>query len=644
MIGRQHELHRIREFLADAGTPRLVHLEGVPGVGKSTLLRELVRAGSEPYRVEVVPGATRADERTGRLKQALRPVERPTMVVVDDWDDLAPDQPAHVRRLEACEGPLALVVASCQRPGPQILQGALFPDRLLSVELQGLAPDVLDRLLAPYGVDGAESSAIHRVTAGHPFAAILLAWESAEARSLAASGELAALPAQRVVERIADRITDPRLRDLLALIALAGSVNVHEIARSFRIDAADASVLYERAVALTLTHVSPEGLTVAPMVRTALLSELLARDPEHARRLVGSLVATLRPALAWTGRPRHRALDQLASLVASSPQDVALSGFFASDTVEIFAGYEGDVDAALEVLAAHVPEAQVSVARRWIGHDPGTLTVLRRSGRVEAVMVRAEWRGCEVPDALRDPVVDGMVGRLGDRLEGDRPVRVTRFFVSRRHGQLPSPELATLGTAMTRHTLQQSEPFVNVLLFTQPAFDAWREVAQQMQYEALDDGGIAVEGAVWTPFVREFHELGEAFVELVHEVWGLEAVPEAPVAAPRVGERDVVAALRHRHDRVWLQDCELGRCLFAETSRSERAGRLEQWLDAAIASTASMYRGQLVESALRAAFDGNHSLVEAAAAAGMGLSTLKRYRKEGVAHITRLAGDGWGVR
>ena len=69
----------------------------------------------------------------------------------------------------------------------------------------------------------------------------------------------------------------------------------------------------------------------------------------------------------------------------------------------------------------------------------------------------------------------------------------------------------------------------------------------------------------------------------------------------------------------------------------QRAQQLQDWLRTAVADTEHMRHGDLVAKALRASFGVHHSAVEAAAAAGMAPTTLKRYRKLGVLQITAMA-------
>jgi hypothetical protein len=73
---------------------------------------------------------------------------------------------------------------------------------------------------------------------------------------------------------------------------------------------------------------------------------------------------------------------------------------------------------------------------------------------------------------------------------------------------------------------------------------------------------------------------------------------------------------------------------------------LRAWLEQAVADTENMRHGEQIVRALRASFGASRSIDEAAAAAGMAPTTLKRYRKLGVGHLVAHArralrlGDG----
>jgi hypothetical protein len=175
----------------------------------------------------------------------------------------------------------------------------------------------------------------------------------------------------------------------------------------------------------------------------------------------------------------------------------------------------------------------------------------------------------------------------------------------------------------------------------------WMPIVRTMNFRVRDDAAASVDGRELVPAIADFSDLGAAFVNVVRLAWGLPAEAAAAAVAPKPSrpspieiESEVAHALAHLRDLVSLRSAPLGERLFASnTDAAERAKRLQAWLLEAIASTERMRQGALVLKAMHASFEATRTVDEAAAVAGMGFSTLKRYRKLGVVRITELAMD-----
>lgn len=645
-LGRSSVRTVVRELVgAGVDEPSLVYVHGTPGIGVSTLLEQLTRdLSADGCTVRSVEVSLTPTERARTLRDAIVPVDEPTVLVVDDWNTLSLDQAALVELLEGATGPLTLLVGSPHRPGPETVASALDPSRVRVLELGGLEQDVLIELLARRGVSASRARRIHRTCDGHPFAAFLLA-ESHDTELPAFTGGIGEGVSMRLVEHLLAR-TDDDVRRGLASIALAGSANELELREALGIDTAAGHRLFDRLRALTLVRPTAGGLTLDPIVRSALVRDMLTRDPPGARSLVRGLLGPIRQALSWFGAPRSRAVEQLTHLIANAPQDISLAGMFRVDGIDVSEGRHADVPEALDLIELREGAVARGIAERWIRHDPSVLTVLRSEGRVEGVMIRVELTGPIIPPAFEEPVlrafVDALVAR--GRLPSSQMYRVTRFFLSRAHGQGPCEELAVLGAAMTRRTLDTRTPYISAQCFDVEGIQAWGEVVDVLRFEVMDDARVTIDGRVWLPCALGPEEVGQVFMGVVNTAWGLAPAeplglePAGPVVeATAPDQEDVTQALRNMRDPIWLATSSLATWLFPATTVEMRGEALRAWLERAVASTGTMRRGERVQKALEASYGADHSNEEAASAAGMGLSTLKRYRRIGVEQVLALA-------
>jgi hypothetical protein len=648
-VGRTAERVRVGAILAArASIPVLVRVQGMPGIGKTALLRQLARdAEAQGYRVWTAAPAAPPSERARVLRDHLADSGEPTLLVADDWHALDLWEPALLERLDEARGPLVLLVASPLRPGDVVLHRA----RQVVIELGGLDPAAAEALLAQRGIRAEDAARLHQATGGQPFAMMLLGdspdlWLPAP--------DLGEDALRALVHRLAGRIERPAVREALDLLALVGALNQAELGAAFGWGPVEARRTFDELRRLTVVTKGAQGLTVDPIVRAVLLGDLRVRDPARARVMVESALGPIEHALGWRGQPRRRALGQLRDLVAAAPQDAAMAGMFQLDTSRVAQSRERERDEALGLIASLEGPASAAIARRWVAHDPSSLTFFRTNDRIDAVMVRLDVRGGRVPAAVAEPALDRLLAVLGARgqLQPGMLFRSTRFFLSRAHGQMPSAELAALGAAMTRQTLDTHEPLRSSQHIEEKAVPAWREIIATLGFEVCAEAAVVVDGRTIVPCVGDATDLGPLFSGVARRAWGLPvAAPQADprpasAASPAEVEALMLEALRHLRDTVWLEASPLAAELFAGRPLAERGPVLRAWLEQAVADTENMRHGEQIVRALRASFGASRSIDEAAAAAGMAPTTLKRYRKLGVGHLVAHArralrlGDG----
>jgi hypothetical protein len=625
----------------------------MPGSGKSALLQRIAADARERgYVVQAVAQKLSSGARFDEVARRLSSVRRRTLVVVDDWDALAVEEPQLVDRIEQASGPLVLLVGSRVRPRACLLESALFPDRFRVIELAGLREADAIALLRERQVAPAEARRIHRACDGQPAAMLLMATSASLIATTTTRGSHRQVDKspRDPVRMLLGQVRDASQIAALELVSLMGNLNERELMLGLDLDPPRARGVFEWLRALTLVQPTASGLEVHHLVRSAVVADLLQRDPVRARARVAKILRVIEESLAWSGIPRARALEQLRELVASAPQDVALARMFERGALRVAQAGERDLPGAFALIEQlEGPDARATL-ERYVRHDPASITVVHGRTGVDGVMVRVEWRGTAVPQPFAEAVTRRLVDTLArsQELEPHKLLRMTRFFHARLHGQMPCAELGALGAAITRRTLETSEPFLTVQILDEAAVAGWLALIRTMGFVVRDDASVEMNGRRYVPCVADFADLGNVFLGVARRAWGLdvegatsqaaEADPLRPPVPPSVDvEAAVVRALGHLRDLVWLGGSPLGEWLFPDEAHGARAAHLQQWLVEAIASTETMRNGVQVARALHASFDASRSLDEAATVARMGVSTLKRYRKFGVVRVAELA-------
>jgi hypothetical protein len=371
--GRGTELELLGRLLDDDAPERVVLLHGPGGIGKSTLVRELVRraarAGFTPYVVDgrelvPVPGeierrvaGVRGDE---RALLVLDSYER--MAAADDW----------VRRV---------LLPSLPEPTRTVLAGRRLPSDgwfadgwehlVVDVELRPLPPDDARALLAAHGLDDdALAPALARWAQGLPLALVLGA---------RAAGRPGGLVPDRldedhdllgsIVARVARAEIAHGNLDAIAVAAIARSCDRRMLADVLPGTDGAATEVWLRE--LTFAEPVGDGVSLHELVRRALRTEVRARDPERERQLRRRIADHLyRRALQ--GEPRL--LVDLAELIEDPAVRWALG---AEGSAEYRVDSLRDRDlAVLEDWYAGRPEWWAGVAR-FLAEAPTHVVVAR---------------------------------------------------------------------------------------------------------------------------------------------------------------------------------------------------------------------------------------------------------------------------
>lgn len=360
--GRRQELAVLERMLA-SDLPRVVHVHGPGGIGKSALLRELVRrAKARGLTPRVLDGREVAPV-PGEIERALAGVHEdaePLLVLdsyermrgADGWlrSTLVPSLPAGSR----------IVLAGRRPPADEWFRDG-WEHVVAELELGPLPEDDARALLAAHGVAAGEvADELVRWADGWPLALSVAA--SDPARPGAGDDKLRAVLA---------RVVRPELRgashgDALAVAAIARACDARLLAGVLPGVDGEAAVAALRG--LSFAEAVGAGVTLHELVRRAVRAELEPRRAAALRRRIADHVH----ARAVAGEPRM--LIDLTELI----DDRALRWGFGAEGVAAYRieGPRPEDRAALAQRLARRP-AQWRDIERFLDHAPDRVVVAR---------------------------------------------------------------------------------------------------------------------------------------------------------------------------------------------------------------------------------------------------------------------------
>lgn len=583
-VGRSGELSILLQVLEEEG-PLVIHVHGVAGVGKSTLLAvfadEARARGATVLRLDgrsVEPterGLLRALAETtaasepdlDRISQRLTQMGPRVVLVLDTYEvlrlmdawlrrELVPGLPEGAR----------VVLAGRHSPVASWLISPEWHGLFRSVSLGPLRDRDALGLLGLAGVDDATAVRIQRFARGHPLALRL----AAQAVQDAPETDLERMTLPRVLETLAglylSEVEDAGTRSVLEASCVLRRVT-HSLVEAIE-PTADSRV-WDRLRSLPFVHSGPDGLFVHDAVREAIASSLRTADPARHRAVRRAAWKQLQDELR--GAAREELWTYTADMLHLLENPVVRDAFFPSDAQQLYTEPARREDGAgiHEIIARHENPESAEILAGWWEWRPSAFHVVREGGGSVAGFYCMFDPEAVAPRTLEGDPVARCWWRHFRKTRGSRSDRVlfVRRWLSRDHGEAPSPVQAACWLDIKRSYMGM-RPGLRRVYLGGYAFGAYVAVAARLRFRAVPELDVSLGGARYRTAMLD---MGPSSVD----GWLAELV-SAELSPPRAGVVDFGSReLVVDGARVPLTKLEFGLLSYLIQNESRAVPRLE---------------------------------------------------------------------
>ena len=523
-VGRHTELERLVAAL-DVDGPRVTHVSGIAGIGKSSLIAQaaarMADLGVECIHIECrfvepteagfcetlaqrldSPAANPAQlantlaSRPGRVALILDNYEH--FLLLDAWlrGSFVPVQPDNLR-IFLC-GRMPPHSRWLTEPGWQGLFQAILLGPLTREEARDL--------LIHQGMPPRAAQQTARFAHGHPLALQLIAPIARNRPEL----RLEAMDLQQALQCLSETfladVPDATLRNALEAVSVARRITASLLARL--IPETDADHMYVRLSTLPFVDVRHDGLMLHEVVRSAIADALRARDP--ARYLTCRRQAWLQ--LCSEAGPSGRAAlwRYTADMLFLIENPVVREAFFpiGAPTLSVAPMSADERPAVSTLIAAHEPADAAAALETWLTHLPQTFsTVHRGNATVTGFYIACDARQVAAP-VTAVTAVDAVAAAWAAHLQqhpvapGER-VLWCRRWLSRSAGEAPSDEQAAVWLDLKR-VYMEMRPNLRRIYLTVTDLTPYGPAATQLGFTVLPTCTVRVAGAHYQTAMLDF--------------------------------------------------------------------------------------------------------------------------------------------
>lgn len=515
--GRVRELAMLMRLITD-DHPLIFHLHGIPGIGKSALLRQFIQKARE-VDVNVVVLDCHLVEPTergfwyalsGALGQSVTNISEATkqigecagrvLLILDGFEtfrlidvwlcrDFISALPDNVRIVLSSRLPPA---AHWQNdPRWQSLVGSLCLDTLEDA-------DAIE-LLSRAGLNTSDARRLLRVGHGHPLALRLAARARLERPWLDLAGFDESGVMGRLVELTLADITDAPARQAIEAASVLRRITEPLLAAVFPRE--DARQLYARLRETPIIEQRRDGLAVHEAVRAPVAASLKAANPEQFRQYRASAWRYLRARMQT--EPPVELWRNTADVIFLLGDPVVRDAFFPNgpQTLTVSRAQAEDGDAILRLVARHDGEEATGHLAAWWSRQRGAFHTVRCSQQALVGFY------CIAVAETLDPLLlttDPVAAQWWRQMQKDPVPRGQKVLFLRRwlaadEGEAPCPVQAACWLDIKR-TYLELRPALRRVYLTLRNMAPYASVTTQLGFRPLDEtaslDGVAYKSAM----------------------------------------------------------------------------------------------------------------------------------------------------
>lgn len=521
LIARPAELALLSTALEEEG-PRVVHVFGIAGIGKSTLL-DMLSSQVRSQGVTVLRLDCRAIEPTAQgLLQALsadigitatslaqvshrlEQLGTPVILALDTYEVFRlmdswlrqvfiPALPDNVRVfLFGRERPLSVWQTT---PGWR----GLFQTLALGPLPDQDATDLLGR----FGIAAAAARRINRFAQGHPLALQMAASAYQERPELVMDETSLQHSLEALTRMFLADVGEPATRNALEAISVTRRVTL-SLLRALFPDQALAD-LFERLCELPFADLGCDGLVVHDVVREAIASSLKARDPEAYRRYQRAAWRQLCTEVGSAGcRELWRYTADMLYLIENP---VVREAFFPGGThrLAVEPASAADAERIKLIVTRHEGTEAAYHLLKWWQRVPQFFSVVRgHDSQVIGTCCTLDSDKVEPAWLMEDPVTREWLRHMQlHPLPQQQKALFCRRWLSLDEGEAPSDSQAAMWLDLKRSYMEM-RPGLRRVYLTVCDLATYAPVALQLGFQPLEVQEVTLDGQAYHSAVLDF--------------------------------------------------------------------------------------------------------------------------------------------